>query len=311
MRRFLGVLAAVCMLVALAGGPARAADLGDRLVSGGAMATTDQLTSAGGAFRFVLQDDGNAVVYSGAMVPHYATGTRGGTRFVLQDDGNAVLYSLDNVPLWNSGTAGRPAAYLVMQDDGNLVLVGAGGAPTWSSRTGVLGAPAPVPTGPELIGTTLGSGARLSAGQGLAVGGWLALVQGDGNVVVYANGRPQFSTATGGNPGASLLMQADGNLVVYSVSNRPLWNSRTGASAGARLVLQDDGNLVIYRADGTAAWSRTTGLVNPPAPPPPPNGVYYANCDEVRAAGAAPLYRGQPGYRSGLDRDGDGIACEV
>ncbi len=39
--------------------------------------------------------------------------------------------------------------------------------------------------------------------------------------------------------------------------------------------------------------------------------VYYANCDAVRAAGAAPLFVGQPGYRSGLDRDGDGVACET
>ncbi|MBP1156184.1 MULTISPECIES: thermonuclease family protein [unclassified Paenibacillus] len=38
--------------------------------------------------------------------------------------------------------------------------------------------------------------------------------------------------------------------------------------------------------------------------------VYYAKCAEVRAAGKAPLHRGDPGYRSGLDRDGDGIACE-
>ncbi|MCW2567797.1 MAG: Excalibur domain protein, partial [Mycobacterium sp.] len=38
--------------------------------------------------------------------------------------------------------------------------------------------------------------------------------------------------------------------------------------------------------------------------------VYYANCDAARAAGAAPLHRGQPGYRAGLDRDNDGIACE-
>lgn len=38
--------------------------------------------------------------------------------------------------------------------------------------------------------------------------------------------------------------------------------------------------------------------------------VYYKNCDAVRAAGAAPLHRGDPGYRSELDRDGDGIACE-
>lgn len=39
--------------------------------------------------------------------------------------------------------------------------------------------------------------------------------------------------------------------------------------------------------------------------------VFYANCDAVRAAGKAPLLRGQPGYSSSLDRDGDGIACEV
>jgi len=41
-----------------------------------------------------------------------------------------------------------------------------------------------------------------------------------------------------------------------------------------------------------------------------PRSVYYANCAAAEAAGAAPLYRGDPGYRSGLDRDGDGVACE-
>ena len=38
--------------------------------------------------------------------------------------------------------------------------------------------------------------------------------------------------------------------------------------------------------------------------------VYYANCTEAKAAGAAPLYQGDPGYRSQLDRDSDGVACE-
>jgi hypothetical protein len=45
-------------------------------------------------------------------------------------------------------------------------------------------------------------------------------------------------------------------------------------------------------------------------PPKVPSNVYYANCTDVRAAGAAPILRGQPGYSSKLDRDGDGIACE-
>lgn len=38
--------------------------------------------------------------------------------------------------------------------------------------------------------------------------------------------------------------------------------------------------------------------------------VYYRNCTEARAAGVAPIYRGQPGYRPALDRDNDGVACE-
>ncbi|WP_308441016.1 excalibur calcium-binding domain-containing protein [Planosporangium mesophilum] len=45
-------------------------------------------------------------------------------------------------------------------------------------------------------------------------------------------------------------------------------------------------------------------------PPPPPAGVYYANCAAVRAAGKAPLHSWEPGYRLGLDRDHDGVACE-
>nr|WP_306897054.1 DUF1524 domain-containing protein [Arthrobacter sp. B1I2] len=48
-----------------------------------------------------------------------------------------------------------------------------------------------------------------------------------------------------------------------------------------------------------------------PAPAPvAPAAAYYANCTAARAAGAAPLYAGQAGYRPALDRDSDGIACE-
>lgn len=38
--------------------------------------------------------------------------------------------------------------------------------------------------------------------------------------------------------------------------------------------------------------------------------VYYKNCTAARAAGAAPVYAGQPGYASHLDKDGDGVGCE-
>jgi len=54
-----------------------------------------------------------------------------------------------------------------------------------------------------------------------------------------------------------------------------------------------------------------TAPAPPPAPPPAPApDVYYANCDAVRAAGAAPIYAGQPGYSRKLDRDGDGVGYE-
>lgn len=38
--------------------------------------------------------------------------------------------------------------------------------------------------------------------------------------------------------------------------------------------------------------------------------VFYANCSAARAAGAAPVRRGDAGYASHLDRDNDGVGCE-
>jgi hypothetical protein len=36
----------------------------------------------------------------------------------------------------------------------------------------------------------------------------------------------------------------------------------------------------------------------------------FANCSQARAAGAAPVRVGHPGYGRHLDRDGDGVGCE-
>jgi endonuclease YncB( thermonuclease family) len=41
-----------------------------------------------------------------------------------------------------------------------------------------------------------------------------------------------------------------------------------------------------------------------------PSRYVYANCTEARNAGVAPIYRGEHGYSTRLDRDGDGVACE-
>jgi hypothetical protein len=69
-------------------------------------------------------------------------------------------------------------------------------------------------------------------------------------------------------------------------------------------------------ADATAAQAAQAAREAAAAPAPRvsatkvPTSTYYANCTAVRAAGAAPIYAGQPGYSRKLDRDGDGVACE-
>lgn len=48
-----------------------------------------------------------------------------------------------------------------------------------------------------------------------------------------------------------------------------------------------------------------------PAPAPAQDAtVFYQNCSAVRAAGAAPIRVGDPGWDSKFDRDGDGVGCE-
>lgn len=42
----------------------------------------------------------------------------------------------------------------------------------------------------------------------------------------------------------------------------------------------------------------------------PQLGDYFSGCDDARAAGTAPIYRDEPGYRTEMDGDSDGVACE-
>ncbi len=85
---------------------------------------------------------------------------------------------------------------------------------------------------------------------------------------------------------------------------------------------------ILDSCPGQRGWrggapTESPAAVNAPHPPAPakttaavtaPSGggsdVEYANCDAVRAAGAAPIHRGEPGYAPHLDRDGDGVGCE-
>lgn len=48
-----------------------------------------------------------------------------------------------------------------------------------------------------------------------------------------------------------------------------------------------------------------------PAQAPAPAGFVYKNCAEARAAGAAPILAGTPGFGPHLDSNGDGVGCEA
>ncbi|MFD7260172.1 excalibur calcium-binding domain-containing protein [Streptomyces sp. NPDC059874] len=75
---------------------------------------------------------------------------------------------------------------------------------------------------------------------------------------------------------------------------------------------------------GTSQRPKSTPKPTPtptPTPTPKPTAdddsgsggggsVSYSNCSAVKAAGKAPIRRGDPGYGRHLDKDGDGIACE-
>ena len=62
--------------------------------------------------------------------------------------------------------------------------------------------------------------------------------------------------------------------------------------------------------DGDTGSAPISAPSSAPSTAAPGASGYYPNCKAARAAGAAPLYVGQPGYRIGLDGDGDGVACE-
>ena len=61
-------------------------------------------------------------------------------------------------------------------------------------------------------------------------------------------------------------------------------------------------------SSGSVSSGAGSAVVEPA--PQVSTSVSYSNCSEARAAGAAPVRAGDPGYGLHLDRDGDGVGCE-
>jgi hypothetical protein len=124
------------------------------------------------------------------------------------------------------------------------------------------------PTDPN-IGSSLSVNQSIQAGQALYSpnGAFRALMQADGNFVVYVNWdeQPLWSSGTHGSGSNVMNFQADGNLVVRPSGAAAAWASGSNTYGGTTLNMQDDGNLVQYNAAGIAVWSRITGKITPPA----------------------------------------------
>jgi cell wall-associated NlpC family hydrolase len=221
----------------------------------------DILYSPSHAYRLIMQGDGNLVLYTGGTAL-WSSKTNGqtGANAVMQGDGNFVVYQAGKA-IWNSGTVHHDGAILDMQDDGNLVIYWENTA-IWSTGTDQPPAPqqptpspSPAQPGPAEYTHTLQPGQRLYPGDILysPSHAYRLVMQGDGNLVLYAGGKALWSSKTNGHNGANAVMQGDGNLVVYR-AGKALWSSKTNGHSGAILDMQDDGNLVIYW-QGRALWA--------------------------------------------------------
>ncbi len=109
------------------------------------------------------------------------------------------------------------------------------------------------------IGPVLKPGQQMYAGQTLlsANGKYAAVMQGDGNFVLYDGNKAVWSSKTNRHPGAFVRMQYNGDLVVYQ-GKTALWRSRTSKfHPGAYTVMQNDRNLVLYQGN-KARWNTRT-----------------------------------------------------
>ena len=96
------------------------------------------LWSCDGHYQLEMQNDGNLVLYQGAMGlwQSNTAGSGSDNYLVLQDDGNLVVYTSAPVAVWTSQTQGNGCGvYLAVQTDGNVVLYTSGGTAFWDTGT--------------------------------------------------------------------------------------------------------------------------------------------------------------------------------
>ncbi len=100
-------------------------------------------------------------------------------------------------------------------------------------------------------------------------------------------------------------------ILALLIMPRPVFAHSGGLNAEGCHHNRKTGDYHCHRPRPTPALPPTTGFENSTrSETAGSRSGAYPNCSAARAAGAAPIRRGQRGYGPHLDRDGDGIACE-
>ncbi|WP_406233357.1 LysM peptidoglycan-binding domain-containing protein [Nocardia sp. NBC_01009] len=130
------------------------------------------------------------------------------------------------------------------------------------------------------MGDTLRVGEELGLGQSLVGGAYTLTLQPDGNLVLSEpDGNVVWATQTHDQGVERAVLQEDGNFVLYK-GEGAAWSTETNGRSADRLTVQADRNVVLYGTDGGALWSSETQTDNPLSAPEPV-------AEEVPAAPAA------------------------
>ncbi len=200
----------------------------------------DAIYSANGKYKFLIQPDGNIVIYNlENRSAGWNTGTNGTTyyrpRVVIKDNGRFSIQNQDGgnekvIADINNGNG----AYLGISNTGDLVLRDKQNhVVLWISRS------VPLDKNNRLVYTNYFA-----------------------NSAFYFDYKTSYKTGSAiysPNLLYKLIFQPDGNLVLYeTLSGNPKWASGTNNKGGTALSIQEDGNVVIYNDAKQAIWAAGT-----------------------------------------------------
>ena len=112
-----------------------------------------------------------------------------------------------------------------------------------------------ITNGSKHLGDRITNGQRINKMEYIASPNkkFIAIMQGDGNFVIYNTLRALWASNTVSR-GEYFTLQNDGNLIIFDNRGLPVWSPNIQGRGVSTLIMQDDGNLVAYTDNGRAVW---------------------------------------------------------